>query len=321
MPSSPFMEKVPACIRLKHYSHNTEKAYVGWIRAYILFHGKRHPQAMGALEAQKFLSHLAVQKRVSASTQNQALSALLFLYKNVLGTELGWVTDAVRARRPEFLPTVLSRAEVARVLSFLDGTNRLIARLMYGTGMRLLEALTLRTGEIDFEYRQITVRSGKGFKDRVTVLPDAVSADLRAHLDRVRALHEQDLADGYGHAPLPFALARKYTGAPTDFRWQFVFPSRSRKRTPEDGVWRRWHAAPTNLQQAIKVAAKRARLDRRVTTHTLRHCFATHLLENGYDIRTVQELLGHSDVKTTMIYTHVMRKGAKGVMSPLDREG
>jgi len=319
--SSPLLQKVRACIRLKHYSPRTEKAYVHWIRRYILFHGKKHPAQMGTEEVREFLSNLAVQKRVSASTQNQALSALLFLYKHILEQELGWVSDVVRAHRPQHLPTVLSREEVARVLGQLEGTDRLVARLMYGTGMRLLEALTLRVGDIDFEYRQITVRSGKGFKDRVTILPDAVKQDLLSHLERVRHLHKRDIADGFGLAPLPFALARKYPDAPRDWRWQFVFPSRVRSRSAVDPVVRRWHTSPSDLQRAIKIAGRRAQVDRRVSTHTLRHCFATHLLEDGYDIRTVQELLGHSDVKTTMIYTHVMRKGAKGVMSPLDRPG
>jgi integron integrase len=274
---------------------------------------------MGADEVRAFLTDLAVQKRVSASTQNQALAALLFLHNHVIDKDLGWVTDVVRARRPEHLPVVLSRTEVNRVLEFLAGTERLLGRLMYGSGMRLLEALTLRVGDIDFDYRQVTVRSGKGFKDRVTILPDALIPDLRAHLDRVRKLHQQDLADGLGLAPLPWALARKYPNAPREWRWQFVFPSRVRGSGSDDPVVRRWHASPSNLQKAIKLAARRAGVDRRVSTHTLRHCFATHLLEDGYDIRTVQELLGHSDVKTTMIYTHVMQKGAKGVKSPLDR--
>jgi integron integrase len=258
---------------------------------------------------------------VSASTQNQALAAVLFLYNHVIERDLGWVTDVVRARRPEHLPVVLSREEVGRVLGFLQGTERLVGRLMYGSGMRVLEALNLRVGVIDFAYSQLTVRSGKGYKDRVTVLPDALVPDLRSHLDRVRELHAGDLADGFGLAPLPYALARKYPNAPREWRWQFVFPSRVRKQDPDDRVWRRWHASPSNLQKAIKIAARRAGVDRRTSTHTLRHCFATHLLEDGYDIRTVQELLGHADVKTTMIYTHVMKKGAKGVKSPLDRQG
>jgi integron integrase len=274
---------------------------------------------MGAEEVRAFLSNLAVQKRVSASTQNQALAALLFLHKHVLGQELGWVSEVIRAQRPVHLPVVLSRAELARVMARLEGTERLVARLMYGSGMRVLETLTMRVGDLDFGYRQITVRSGKGFKDRVTILPEGVIIALRDHLRRVRRLHERDLADGFGLAPLPFALARKYPHADREWGWQFVFPSRVRSRTPEDPVWRRWHASPSNLQKAIKIAARRAGVDRRVSTHTLRHCFATHLLEDGYDIRTVQELLGHSDVKTTMIYTHVMQKGAKGVKSPLDR--
>jgi integron integrase len=319
MPPSPLLDQVRAAIRVRHYSPRTEKAYVHWIRRYILFNDKRHPRDMDAAEVRDFLNHLAVQEKVSASTQNQALAAVLFLYRAVLNQDIGWVTDVARACRPEHLPIVLSRGEIARVLARMEGTERLIARLMYGSGMRVLEVLSLRVGDINFEYAQITVRSGKGLKDRVTILPEALCADLRAHLARVRRLHEADVAAGFGQAPLPYALARKYPTAGREWRWQYVFPSRIRRLDPDDGIWRRWHASPRNLQKAIKRAADLEKLDRRTSSHTLRHCFATHLLEDGYDIRTVQELLGHSDVKTTMIYTHVMRKGAKGVKSPLDR--
>ncbi|MCP5138532.1 MAG: integron integrase [Chromatiales bacterium] len=319
MAPSPLLEKVRACIRVRHYSPRTESAYVHWIRRYILFHGKRHPAEMGSAEVREFLDYLAVQKKVAASTQNQALAAVLFLYKAVLDQEIGWIEDVVRARRPTHLPVVLSRGELGQVLQELAGTESLIARMMYGSGMRLLEALTLRVGDLGFDYHQITVRSGKGMKDRVTILPEGVLPDLRQHLERVRRLHDRDLAEGFGHAPLPDALARKYPTAAIEWRWQFVFPSKTRSRSAEDPCWRRWHASPSNLQKAIKTAAQRAGVDRRVSTHTLRHCFATHLLEDGYDIRTVQELLGHSDVKTTMIYTHVMQKGARAVRSPLDR--
>jgi integron integrase len=319
MPKPRLLDQVRAALRLRHYSYRTEQTYVTWIKRYIYFHGKQHPAGLGEREVTAFLSHLASERRVSASTQNQALSALLFLYGVVLDRQLDWLDNVVRAKRSTHIPTVLSREELRRLLAQLDGTHELIARLMYGTGMRLLEALRLRVGDLDREYRQITVRNGKGAKDRVTVLPESLIPALAAHLEKVKALHDRDLAEGYGGVYLPFALARKYPRAEYEWIWQYVFPSVNRSVDPLSGVIRRHHLDEKNYQRIIRQAARRAGLAKRVTSHTLRHCFATHLLEDGYDIRTVQELLGHSDVSTTMIYTHVLNRGGRGVRSPLDR--
>ena len=305
-------------IRVRHYSIRTEEAYLQWIKRYIFFHKKQHPLDMGEAEITAFLSHLAVDKHVSASTQNQALSALLFLYKEVLGVELDWLEDVVRAKRPQRLPVVLSVNEVRQILSLIPENNGLIARLMYGTGMRLMEAIRLRVKDINFEYRQITIRDGKGGKDRTTVLPDALIEELKGQLNKTRRLHETDLAEGYGCVYLPFALSRKYPNACREFAWQYVFPSMKRSRDPRSGEIRRHHLDEKNLQRAIKNATRKAGIAKPVSSHTLRHSFATHLLENGYDIRTIQELLGHKDVKTTMIYTHVVNRGGKGVKSPID---
>ncbi|HXG29584.1 MAG TPA: integron integrase [Nevskiales bacterium] len=319
MPKPRLLDQVRAALRLRHYSYRTEQTYVTWIKRYIYFHGKQHPAGLGEREVTAFLSHLASERRVSASTQNQALSALLFLYGVVLDRQLDWLDNVVRAKRSTHIPTVLSREELRRLLAQLDGTHELIARLMYGTGMRLLEALRLRVGDLDREYRQITVRNGKGAKDRVTVLPESLIPALAAHLEKVKDLHARDLAAGYGGVYLPFALARKYPRAEYEWIWQYVFPSVHRSVDPLSGVIRRHHLDEKNYQRIIRQAARRAGLAKRVTSHTLRHCFATHLLEDGYDIRTVQELLGHSDVSTTMIYTHVLNRGGRGVFSPLDR--
>ncbi len=305
-------------IRVRHYSIRTEQAYCQWVKRYILFHNKRHPNEMGEEEITAFLTHLAVDRKVSASTQNQALSALLFLYKEVLGVELEWLNDIVRAQQPQRLPVVLTDVQVRKLLTHLRGSNELIGRLLYGTGMRLMEGIRLRVKDVDFDYKQIIVRSGKGNKDRVTILPQSLIAPLKKQIEMVRQLHSQDLNEGFGTVYLPYALERKYPNAPREFAWQYVFPSTKRSVDPRSGCVRRHHTYERNFQRAIKQAARDTGLDKPVTTHTLRHCFATHLLEGGYDIRTVQELLGHKDVKTTMIYTHVLNRGGRGVRSPLD---
>lgn len=305
-------------IRVKHYSLRTEQAYVDWVKRFVHFHGKRHPREMGKAEIEAFLTYLAVGRGVSASTQNQALAALLFLYKEVLGIELPWLSEVVRAKKPQRLPTVLTRAEVGQVLSRLDGSHALMARLLYGTGMRVMEVARLRVKDVEFERREIVVRDGKGGKDRVTVLPDALAEPLRAHLQRVRELFEVDRRDGMPGVYLPDALAVKYPNAGKEWGWQWVFPSRKLSSDPRSGVMRRHHALDQALARAVKAAAQTAGIAKPVTPHAFRHSFATHLLESGYDIRTVQELLGHKDVSTTQIYTHVLNRGGHGVRSPLD---
>jgi integron integrase len=308
-------------IRRKHYSIRTEQAYVEWIRRFVLHHNKRHPRDMGAAEVEAFLTHLAVERRVSASTQNQAKSAILFLYKEVLGEPLPWLEGIESAKRPERLPVVLTCEEVESILAHLSGTVGLMIRLLYGTGMRIMECVRLRVKDIDFAGGEIMVRHGKGGKDRVTVLPQRLAAPLGEHLGRVRKLHETDLEAGYGEVYLPDALARKYPGAPRQWAWQYVFPSRTRSVDPRSGTVRRHHADEKALQRAMQQAVRRAGVAKLATPHTLRHSFATHLLQSGYDIRTVQELLGHKDVSTRMIYTHVLNKGGRGVVSPLDNRG
>ena len=305
-------------LRLLHYSIRTEETYIQWIKRFIFFHNKRHPKEMGEKEIRVFLTHLAVDKHVSASTQNQALSAILFLYKRVLDVELDWIDDVVRAKRPKRLPVVLSKEEMKRILNAMSGTNALIAKLLYGTGMRLMEALRLRVQDVDFEQCQIIVRSGKGDKDRLTTLPETLADELKQQLQQIRDVHRNDLLEGYGRVYLPFALDRKYPGAGIEFGWQYCFPSTKRSTSPRTGLVARHHLDEKNIGRAIKAAARKVGLNKRVSSHTMRHSFATHLLENGYDIRTVQELLGHKDVSTTMIYTHVLNKGGRGVKSPLD---
>jgi integron integrase len=309
--------QVRDAIRLKHYSYRTEQAYVGWIKRYIYFHGVRHPSDMGAPEVEAFLTHLAVQENVAASTQNQALSALLLLYRDVLHQELGPI-DALRAKRHKRLPTVLTKEETLRLIGCLSGVHQLMSKLIYGSGLRLMECLRLRVKDLEFERRALIVRDGKGAQDRVTVLPDSLIPVLQDHLQRVKALHEQDLAQGYGAVYLPDALARKYPNADTEWGWQYVFPANSLSQDPRSGATGRHHLHESSLQKAIKEAAQLAGIAKPVGPHTLRHCFATHLLESHYDIRTVQELLGHKDVKTTMIYTHVLQRGGLAVRSPLD---
>lgn len=319
-PAKPrLLDRVRSALRSRHYSFRTEQTYVGWIRRFILFHQKRHPSEMGVNEVNAFLTHLAVEMSVSASTQNQALSALLFLYGVILEQPLPEIAALVRAKRPRRLPEVLSREEVRAVLSRMNGTPLLIATLLYGTGLRLLECLRLRTKELDFDRGEVMVRDGKGRIDRRTMLPVALSGPLASHLREVQALHEEDLAAGYGSVFLPDALARKYPAAAREWGWQYVFPATRRGVDPRSGLVRRHHLDETVVQKAVRLAAMAAGLRKRASPHSFRHSFATHLLEQGYDIRTVQELLGHKDVATTMIYTHVLNRGARGVESPLDR--
>jgi integron integrase len=312
------LDRVRDKIRLKHYSIRTESAYLGWIRRFIVFHGKRHPAEMGAPEIEAFLSHLAVDGQVAASTQNQALAALLFLYREVLGAELPWLDGVERAKRPQRLPVVLTSGEVRSVLARMEGVKWLMASLLYGTGMRLMECIRLRVKDVDFQARQVTVRDGKGAKDRVTMLPESLVAPLQQHLAKVKVIHEQDCREGFGAVYLPFALERKYPNASREWGWQYVFPARSRSIDPRSGKERRHHIDEKVLQRALKSAVREAGLTKPASCHTLRHSFATHLLQAGYDIRTVQELLGHKDVSTTMIYTHVLNRGGRGVRSPLD---
>ncbi len=315
------LEQVRRRIRAKHYSYRTEKTYLHWIRRFILFHGKRHPRELGGPEVERFLTALAVDRKVSASTQNQALSAILFLYREVLELELPWLDGVVRARRPERRPVVLTREEVRRVLARLDGVQWLVANLLYGSGLRIVECLQLRVKDLALSRGELLVRNGKGHKDRVTVLPATLVPHLRVHLERVRGLYEADRAAGLPGVSLPFALKRKYPQAAISWGWQYVFPSRTFCRDPYSGETVRHHLHPQNLQRAVRSAMHAAGIVQPASCHTFRHCFATHLLEDGYDIRTVQELLGHSDVKTTMIYTHVLNRGGRGIRSPLDRQG
>ena len=312
------LDQVRQKIRLKHYSIRTEQAYIDWVRRYILYHNKRHPKEMGGPEIEAFLTHLAVDKKVASSTQNQALSALLFLYREVLGVELA-LLNATRSKKPQRLPVVLTQSEIQSVLAHLDGIHHLMASLLYGAGLRLMECIRLRAKDVDFNYRQLTIRNGKGNKDRVTMLPESSMAALRGHVEKVRLIHQQDLSEGFGEVYLPNALDRKYTSAGSEWGWQYIFPSGNRSLDPRSGKERRHHLSEQVLQRAVKKAVRAAGINKPASCHSLRHSFATHLLESGYDIRTVQELLGHSDVTTTMIYTHVLNKGGKGVRSPLDK--
>lgn len=306
-------------IRVKQYSIRTEQTYLHWMKDFILFHGKRHPADMGVTEVEAYLTHLAVRRKVAPSTQNVALQALLFLYKEVLGIELTGI-NALRAKKDKRLPVVLTKAEVHLVLEHMkDPTYRLQAKLLYGTGMRLLECLRLRVKDLDFGQNHIVVRDTKGNEDRVTLLPDQLKPILQEHLRHVNALHQSDLRAGYGTVYLPYALARKYPNAPQEWGWQYVFPAANLSVDPRSGIKHRHHADDSSLQRAVRAAARASGIAKPVTPHTFRHSFATHLLEAGYDIRTVQELLGHKDVKTTMIYTHVLQKGPLAVRSPLDQ--
>jgi integron integrase len=317
MPRSPFLEHVRSVLRLRHYSYRTEQAYVYWIKYFIRYNDRQHPSELGTPAVKRFLTHLAVNRNVSAAKQNQALNALNFLYRRVIESPLGDISGTVRAKRPQRLPVVLSREETARVLEQVAPAYSLIARLIYGSGLRLMESLRLRIKDVDFDQNCLVVRSGKGDKDRQTLLPPSLVAELRIQVARVETLHQQDMARGFGSVALPHALERKYRGAAYEAGWQFVFPAPQISSDPRTGAKRRHHVHASNVQKAIKSAVRRAGIRKPASTHTLRHSFATHLLEQGYDIRTVQELLGHADVRTTQIYTHVLNRGPNGVASPL----
>jgi len=315
------VDRVRSEIRVRHYSIRTEEAYTSWIRRYIQFH-RRHPRDLDGDDLNRFLTHLAVEGRVAVSTQRQALSAILFLYRQVLKIEINWLDDVIRARQPRRLPNVLGRDEVAAVLSHLQGTVQLVVLLLYGTGMRILECLRLRVQDIDFDLGHITIRNPKGGRDRVTMLPDSTRDRLQDHLIKVRALHEQDLEEGFGSVYLPHALERKYPHADRDWKWQYVFPASRRGVDPRSGIERRHHLHESVIRKAVYAAARAAGVTKKVSCHTFRHSFATHLLMAGHDIRTIQELLGHKDVKTTMIYTHILgNSGGRGVTSPADTLG
>ena len=312
------LDQVSDVIRLKHYSIKTEETYLNWIRRYILFHKKRHPAKMGEEEISAFLTHLAVKEKVAAATQNQALNAIVFLYREVVKRDLGEIRDITWAKRPTRLPVVFTKDEARRMLDQLEGVNWLMAGLLYGAGLRLMECMRLRVKDVDFAYKQIVVRDAKGNKDRTTMLPASVMEPLRRHMSKVKALHKAELEEGFGEVYLPFALEKKYRNASREWGWQYVFPSSKRSRDSRSGVIRRHHIAESVLQRAVKVAVRNSGIAKPASCHTFRHSFATHLLEDGYDIRTVQELLGHRNVNTTMIYTHVINKGAQAVRSPLD---
>ncbi len=319
MPNQPpkLLDQVRDTLRVRHYAFRTEKSYINWIKRYILFHNKRHPSEMAEPEVEAFLTHLAVDEKVTASTQNQAFSAILFLYKHVLKKELHNV-DALRATHPPRLPVVMTKQEAQQVINVLPAKYQLIAQLLYGSGLRLIECLRLRVKDIDFAQNQITVYQGKGNKDRRMMLPDRVKTSLQTHLNRVQLIHQKDLKDGYGCVYLPNALEKKYPNACREWRWQYVFPAAGRSTDPRTGLVRRHHLGERAVQQAVRETVNLLGLTKRITCHTFRHSFATHLLEAGYDIRTVQELLGHKDVRTTMIYTHVLNKGPLAVRSSLD---
>jgi len=313
------LDQVRTTIRLRGMSYRTEQSYTDWIKRFIIFHNKRHPKEMGAPEIRDFLAHLVNDRNVAPSTQNQALHALLFLYREVLQIELPLIGDLQPAKKGERAPVVFTREEVEAILSKMEGTKKMMASLLYGTGMRLSELLRLRVKDIDFRMNQIIVRQGKGGKDRVTMLPRSLKEPLREHLVKVKQAHEVELKEGFGNVELPYALEKKYPQAPTEWKWQYVFPAPKRSIDPRSKVERRHHLDPSVLQKAVKEALRKAGITKHGNCHTFRHSFATHLLEAGQDIRTVQELLGHADVSTTMVYTHVLNAGGLGVRSPLDR--
>ena len=312
------LEQLRQALRSRHYSRRTEQTYCQWVKRFVYFHKVRHPAEMGEPEINAFLTHLAVKERVSASTQNQALSAILFLYRHVLNRKIGDLGEVIRARKPRHLPVVMTREEVKLVLGHLKGDRWLMANLMYGAGLRLRECLRLRVQDVDFAANQIIVRDGKGFKDRITMLPNVIKRPLLEHLEIIKKIHERDLAEGYGRVQMPYALSRKYPNAGKEWIWQWVFPQENRWVNPQTGQRGRHHVDESLLQKAVKAAVGQASITKRATCHTVRHSFATHLLEDGYDIRTVQELLGHKDIRTTMIYTHVLKRGPAGVRSPVD---
>lgn len=313
------LDRMRDAIRVKHYSLATERTYVQWAKRFILFHGKRHPAEMGAGEVEAFLSSLAIEGNVSASTQNQAMHAILFLYKDVLGIDLPWLDGITRAKVSKRLPSVLTVAEIQRLMHHVSGTNGLIIKLLYGTGMRIKECLRLRVKDVEIERGQITIREGKGNKDRITMLPSCLVEELRDHIKARRRIHDTDLSTGHADVELPDAIERKYPRAAQEWAWQYIFAAPGYSTDPRTGAYRRHHWCERNIQRAVKAAAHAAGVHKLVHPHTLRHSFATHTLEAGYDIRTVQELLGHSDVSTTMIYTHVLNRGGRGVISPIDR--
>lgn len=313
------LEQMRDRIRALHYSIRTEQAYLGWVKQFILFHHKRHPSEMGSNEINQFLTFLAVKRNVAPSTQNQALSAILFLYKHILNDQLDQVEDFIRAKKSPRLPVVLTKDEVAELFQYLSYPFDLISALLYGSGMRLMECLRLRIKDVDFKYRQITIRDGKGAKDRQTVLPATLIEILKTHVKRVQTLHQIDLQRGFGEVYLPYALQKKYPNAAKEPAWQYLFPAKSISKDPRSGVFRRHHLSASLVQKALHKALKQTGITKQVGCHTLRHSFATHMLEDGYDIRTVQELLGHKDVRTTMIYTHVLNKGGLAVVSPADK--
>lgn len=315
---SKLLDNVRNVMRVRHYSYQTEKTYIHWIKQYIYFHKITHPKDMGAAEVEAFLTHLAVERTVAASTQNQALAALLFLYREVLSVDLPWLDKFKPARKSERVPVVLTKEEAKFIIDQFSGTNWIIANLLYGSGLRLIEALRLRVKDLDFGYRQITVRDGKGGKDRFTVLPTKLIEPLQTQLETARKIHEQDLRGGLGKVEMPFALARKYPKAETEWNWQFVFPARSVSKNPRSNVVGRHHVSPSSLQKPFKDILRKSRITKLASPHTLRHSFATHLLQDGYDIRTIQELLGHKELTTTMIYTHVLSQHRLGVRSPAD---
>ena len=312
------LDQVREVMRVKHYSIRTEQAYIRWIKKFILFHGKRHPGELGEPEVEAFLTWLATERNVAKSTQNQAFNALIFLYREVLRAPLEGRIDAVRSGKKQRLPVVLSKDETARLLSAMSGVPQLVAKLLYGTGLRLMECLRLRVKDVDFELNEIRVRSGKGDTDRLVFLPETIKPSLQEHLERVRLIHQNDLKQGYGEVYLPGALERKYPNAKKDWVWQYVFPSIKLSKDPRSGAIRRHHMDPSTIDRAIKRAARLAGIEKRVSAHTLRHSFATHLLQTGTDIRTIQSLLGHKDISTTMIYTHVLRQISPQIKSPLD---
>jgi integron integrase len=318
-PGLRLMDQVRQVLRYHHYAYRTEQTYCDWIVRYIKFHGgKKHPADMGKAEIEAFLSHLATQRKVSASTQRQALNAIVLLYRDVLDKPVEEQLEPVRAKRRPKLPVVMTQHEVKRVLSRMKGNHLLMARLLYGSGLRLMECIRLRVKDLDFERNLIYIRAAKGNKDRVTIFPKAIQRDMRLQVERVKELHDEDISRGYGEVYMPEALARKYPGAAREFRWQYVFPARKLSKDPRSGTLKRHHVLESGLQKAVKVAVDRAGITKRASCHTFRHCFATHMLENGVNIRVVQELMGHADVKTTEIYTHVMEKDISTVVSPLD---